>query len=82
MGTTFDSRLDRYCLKSEALEIQKEYEGIIEFEEKMKWSEKKKQHQLIINDKLVQYTLREESRIQRIWGEEYNLRFGFEQDFV
>jgi hypothetical protein len=32
----------------------------------------------MINDKLVQYTIREESRIQRIWGEEYNLRFGFD----
>jgi len=67
-------------LESEALGIQKEYEDITEFEERIKWSEEKKQHQLIINDKLVQYTLREESRIQRIWLEEYNLRYGFDQD--
>ncbi|RIA96041.1 hypothetical protein C1645_755860 [Glomus cerebriforme] len=77
-GSNFDSKLDRYCLKSEALETQKEYEGIVNFEERIKWIEMKKRHQLMINDKLVQYTLREESKIQRIWREEYRSRFGFD----
>ncbi|CAG8675137.1 13191_t:CDS:2 [Funneliformis mosseae] len=76
-GSKCDNKLDRYCLRSEAIGIQKEYESIVDFEEKLKWVEKKKQHQLVINDKLVQYTLREENRIQRIWREEYKLRFGY-----
>jgi len=64
-------------LKSEALKIQKEYESVVDFEKKSKWVEKKKHQQLVINDKLVPYILIEENRIQRIWREEYCLRFGF-----
>ena len=68
--------MDRYCLKSEALKTQREYESINDFEERENWIEKKKRHQLMINDYTVQYTLREENKIQRIWNEEYRLRFG------
>ncbi|GBC00496.1 hypothetical protein RclHR1_03880006 [Rhizophagus clarus] len=53
------SIVDRYCLESEALKTQREYESINDFEEREKWIEKKKFHQLEINDHLSQYILRE-----------------------
>ncbi|CAB4400264.1 hypothetical protein RhiirA5_393341 [Rhizophagus irregularis] len=56
--------VDRYCLESDVLKTQREYESI-NVEKREEWIKEKIGDQFKVNDLLIQYTQREESRIRK-----------------